>query len=437
MDSTSSPIPVSGEPMKNMIFPSSGMQILSALVHFIGVSLLSHCLSRRISTEHINSFRSLRQLSWHRFCIVLLFVDSWLFLFTSGVVIFGAGLELDFLVCNLGVYICIVFYASSKVLIYCFLMERVYIVWSPLAPKKRFETPIYLLCFFFLCLFAAVFVIVIIGRVAYFRSDGACVIGLKRASSITLLSYDLFINVFLTSLFLWPLLRTHFPSHAIRKVARRTAFAAVVALLTSAVNLVIVAIMRGKQLGWVCLGSCGTDIIINALVIFWVTSAASTNSNSCAGTPKYTRNINNFKQTPSWPASAYRYHSRSGSGNEDRVSLPPLNGFNGSRSTSGLAFEGLDSQGVAVKSERRRSIRWPLSALPTFWQRKSGDEKRVEVQFTRERVVESQGIEPPCTSNVSREIVVQDYHDLDHEKSDPRPGSDLDGSCTQFSEETC
>ena len=29
--------------------------------------------------------------------------------------------------------------------------------------------------------------------------------------------------------------------------------------------------MHGQQLGWVCLGSCGTDVTVNALVLFWVT----------------------------------------------------------------------------------------------------------------------------------------------------------------------
>ncbi|KAG9089038.1 hypothetical protein FS749_001669 [Ceratobasidium sp. UAMH 11750] len=33
--------------------------------------------------------------------------------------------------------------------------------------------------------------------------------------------------------------------------------------------------MHGRQLGWVCLASCGTDVPVNAIVLFWVTSSAS------------------------------------------------------------------------------------------------------------------------------------------------------------------
>lgn len=33
--------------------------------------------------------------------------------------------------------------------------------------------------------------------------------------------------------------------------------------------------MHGHQLGWLCLGSCGLDVVINALVLFWVTSGST------------------------------------------------------------------------------------------------------------------------------------------------------------------
>lgn len=48
-----------------------------------GVSILSHCLSRRLAVEHLTSFRGLSQLSWPRLCVILVFLDSWLFLFSS------------------------------------------------------------------------------------------------------------------------------------------------------------------------------------------------------------------------------------------------------------------------------------------------------------------------------------------------------------------
>lgn len=49
-----------------------------------GLSLLGHCISRRFLLEDINSWGSIRQIAWPRLCILLLFVDSWLFLASSG-----------------------------------------------------------------------------------------------------------------------------------------------------------------------------------------------------------------------------------------------------------------------------------------------------------------------------------------------------------------
>ncbi|KAK7062777.1 hypothetical protein VNI00_000266 [Paramarasmius palmivorus] len=81
-----------------------------------------------------------------------------------------------------------------------------------------------------------------IGRVHHLRQpDGACIIGLKVFSSIFLLSYD---------------------------------FAAGVALTTSTVNVAVLTHLHGEELGWLCLGSCAVDVIVNAVAIFWVTRGA-------------------------------------------------------------------------------------------------------------------------------------------------------------------
>jgi hypothetical protein len=44
--------------------------------------------------------------------------------------------------------------------------------------------------------------------------------------------------------------------------------AAAVALGTSVVNILILTLLHGRQLGWVCLASCGFDVTVNAMVIF-------------------------------------------------------------------------------------------------------------------------------------------------------------------------
>jgi hypothetical protein len=102
------------------------------------------------------------------------------------------------------------------------------------------------------------------------RQDGVCIIGLKSYASLALLSYDLYINIFLTGLFLWPLCRAHVMNPQIRRVATRTLIASGAALTTSAINIAVLTILHGQELGWVCLGSCALDVIFNAISLFWV-----------------------------------------------------------------------------------------------------------------------------------------------------------------------
>ncbi|KDQ49658.1 hypothetical protein JAAARDRAFT_617886 [Jaapia argillacea MUCL 33604] len=80
-------------------------------------------------------------------------------------------------------------------------------------------------------------------------------------------------------MFLYPIFRVKFANATVQKVASRTLVAAVMALITSSINLLVLTLMHGRQLGWVCLGSCGTDVVLNALVLFWVTSGAAGHSN--------------------------------------------------------------------------------------------------------------------------------------------------------------
>ncbi|KDQ58749.1 hypothetical protein JAAARDRAFT_128742 [Jaapia argillacea MUCL 33604] len=265
------------------IFPSTGMQILSSIIHLLGVSIISHLLSRKMVIEDLSSIDAIKQVSWPRLCIILVFVDSWLFIFMGGVLIFGAGVELHPLACSLGIDICIAFYATSKIFIYCFLVEKVYIVWAPsMGHTKRFKSPVYIYCFTAVSLYSIVVVTAVIGALSFSRDDGACVIGLYRYASATLLAYDLFINMFLTSLFLWPLFRYKSFNPVLRTVASRTLMAALMALSTSTINILVLTLMNGKQLAWVCLGSCGTDVILNALVLFWVTSGVGAGSDISA-----------------------------------------------------------------------------------------------------------------------------------------------------------
>lgn len=59
-------------------------------------------------------------------------------------------------------------------------------------------------------------------RIGYIKDDHTCVIGLGSLASIPLLTYDCFLNLFLTGLFVWPLMRRQLSTGNLRALATRT-----------------------------------------------------------------------------------------------------------------------------------------------------------------------------------------------------------------------
>ncbi|KAL0063360.1 hypothetical protein AAF712_009755 [Marasmius tenuissimus] len=193
----------------------------------------------------------------------------------GGLLIFGIGLETGTAACTAAVLLCVIFYGSSKVLIYCFLVEKVHLVWSPTTGiGGRLKSRVWLACMSLNVGYLVVVFLMCLGLIHYHRDDGLCIIGIKPFSSITLLVFDLFITIVLNVLFLFPLIRSKIANPRLRAVAIRTAFASIVALVTSTVNIAVVTAMKGHELGWVCLGSCAADVILNALTIFYITSSS-------------------------------------------------------------------------------------------------------------------------------------------------------------------
>ncbi|KAF9266119.1 hypothetical protein L218DRAFT_996892 [Marasmius fiardii PR-910] len=258
--------------MASKFFPSVGMQVLSSLIHFLGVTVVTHCLSRRLASIDL-SLSGIFELRWARLCLLLVFIDSWAFLFTGGVLIFGVGLEKAHSICNGAILLCIACYATSKVLIYLFLIERVHVVWAPTTRRtSRLKSPVDRLCFATIIPYCVVIALLLVGRISELRGvDQACVIGLKPLASIPLLSYDLYINLFLAVLFFWPLLKRGHLSPKARRLAARTLIASVASLITSTVNIAVLTTHDGREYGWVCLGSCGVDVIVNAVALYWAT----------------------------------------------------------------------------------------------------------------------------------------------------------------------
>ncbi|GAA5805717.1 hypothetical protein HPULCUR_011241 [Helicostylum pulchrum] len=121
-------------------------------------------------------------------------------------------------------------------------------------------------------------------RNIYLEPDGKCTIGLQLIASVPLLVYDFLLNLYLTWLFMAPLMNVGLTSRAnwkrsrLYKLARRTLVSSIVSLLISFANVLVVVITHGHERGLVCLTMCTVDVTINAVVVHWVTTNRSSNS---------------------------------------------------------------------------------------------------------------------------------------------------------------
>lgn len=251
-------------------------------IHLLGVSILAYCLARR--TDKFSA-RGLTSIPIARWLVILIFIDSWFFLFAAGLLISGIGMSLNARSCEAGIFLCIVLYAISKILIYWFLVEKVHLV-HPHPSHSRRSSPAYRICMLFVVGYGIIIIIAIHSRIAFIRNghqispvsdptinDGACIIGLGRTGSMSVLVYDLILTVFINIMFLHPLYKSSNLPPRVKAIAKRTLIAASVALVTSAVNICILTILHGEELGWICLASCGADVAINAIAVYIVTAA--------------------------------------------------------------------------------------------------------------------------------------------------------------------
>jgi len=123
-------------------------------------------------------------------------------------------------------------------------------------------------------------------RIAYINQSGYCLIGLRRSVSIPLTTYELSINLYLTSLFLLPLRNiTHFENRAgsansrLRKMTKRCLIGAGITCLSTGANLTAVSIIEGEQ-AWLCLLCCNLDLVICVSILHWTTSFGDHDSNT-------------------------------------------------------------------------------------------------------------------------------------------------------------
>ncbi|UPX19266.1 uncharacterized protein EKO05_0009535 [Ascochyta rabiei] len=229
--------------------------------------------------------------------VLMIYVDSILFVLASSIIVHGLGINSSRSICEAGIFLCLICYMTTKILMYYFLVERAYIARGSLKP--RLKTKLWLFNCLFMILPYTVFVVMnFIWRITYIKNKGMCIIGMQKIAMLPLIIFEVVVNIYLTLLFILPLRKLYSYKNNVNPKLNRMAFRSLVGslatLTTSIANLTVLMVLRGEP-GWVCLMCCNADILFCVLVLHWMTSkdkpVSSTSTyasnNKISDAPKY------------------------------------------------------------------------------------------------------------------------------------------------------
>ncbi|KAG0265671.1 hypothetical protein BG011_004270 [Mortierella polycephala] len=242
------------------------------------ITLMSVLFGRKTAGTKLGSINYARGL------VISLYLVSWAFTFISAHLVQTNNFNV--VSCTASIFICIMLYALSKIIIYLFLMEKVYVVTAVGHTRRKFM--LYKFNMWLMTPYAGIITLMVLYRVAKIEENGDCHIGLLKPAALPLILYDLFLSIWLTLLFIRPLMSSRSklqgPSKGkLRDVARRTLIGAIVAMLLSSANVFTLVYFQGEERGLICLSSCTADVTLNAIAIHWVTSRASTSTTGPKG----------------------------------------------------------------------------------------------------------------------------------------------------------
>ncbi|KAG0056221.1 hypothetical protein BGZ83_005953 [Gryganskiella cystojenkinii] len=251
-----------------MAFRPDAAESTSLFISLTCISVMALLFGRKTAGTKLSTINYARGL------VVALYMVSWIFSIVAAMLIQTNNGNL--LSCELSILSCIALYALSKIIIYLFLMEKVYVVTAIGQTRSNFF--MYKINLVLMTPYVAVITAMVVFRVAAIDgADEKCYIGLKRAGALPLILYDLVMSTWLTYLFLRPLMSStsllQGPSKGkLRDVARRTLLGSVIAMVLSSANIFTLVYFNGWERGLTCLTCCTVDVTLNAITVHWVTS---------------------------------------------------------------------------------------------------------------------------------------------------------------------
>ncbi|OQO04662.1 hypothetical protein B0A48_09584 [Cryoendolithus antarcticus] len=135
--------------------------------------------------------------------ILVLLLTTVAIAFVAIAEVLEAGFDLDTIgSCRAAIYLCIILYVGSKVLVQLFLVERVHIINTHLHSRR--QDRLWILSIAILAVgFGIILTIALVNPIANFGDEHqVCNIGVPITVTIPLISYDILLNVALTGIFI-------------------------------------------------------------------------------------------------------------------------------------------------------------------------------------------------------------------------------------------
>ncbi|KAI9263210.1 hypothetical protein BDA99DRAFT_509587 [Phascolomyces articulosus] len=187
----------------------------------------------------------------------------------------------NYISCSLGFFNCIFIYTFAKLALYLYFVEKIYILSIPKVIRQR--SPVYWIGVGLLVPYIGLMILMILNRVTEVATEKPfhCTFGFKLPGSIPVLSYDCFITLLCTAIFVkayaFPNMaqQTTPQASSIKVMAKRNIVGSIVACITATINYTVMIVLQGQERGLLALSIATLDITIVSCVIHWVTATSA------------------------------------------------------------------------------------------------------------------------------------------------------------------
>ncbi|KAJ1331831.1 hypothetical protein MN608_05294 [Microdochium nivale] len=263
--------------------------ILSAIAGVICVVLIA------LRARTVRNWQRLAYMQWF---VLFQFSAAACFMIVSVVLRYAYDSNGDVEICRMATKACIIMYTVIK-LFYILLADRLHVVRT--CGGGRLKSKLYIFHCAFIIATIVVWNIVLYCKGWITLQEGTCVVGAIRDLFVVVIVMDTVLNLYLTIFFLFYLgksfrisssgssarkfvgslaprcSRRRAPppprqlSAELRTLTVRTVVGLAITLTATMINAVTMIVMNGEAM-WFCWIACKADVIINVIVLYWITS---------------------------------------------------------------------------------------------------------------------------------------------------------------------